>query len=150
MANVEVIVDLGRGVSVRQERVYCDICVRSDGLFFPNRQWNDLVLVIVVELLESLTRRRTARVHFMEGPFAIDLKDWSDSDVEVELVERAASETVVGGARTNVAVLRANIEAQVAPLLLELGRMGKMVPDAQRVEQLLRKLVDGSHTARRP
>ena len=76
---VELLVDL-ESISLRSAgpATGC-IAVNLGGEFFPSARWNDFVVVIVEAWASALLRllRRSSdveRVHFMEGPYAIEIE----------------------------------------------------------------------------
>lgn len=69
------------------------ITLDLEGVIFPLPGWNDFVVVILETWLTALLRlvRRTSdaeRIHFMEGPYAVDMKRLSTGSIAVCAVER--------------------------------------------------------------
>jgi hypothetical protein len=74
-----------------------DIVLMIDGTPFPMGGWNDFVVVIVeawISALLQLLRGSSAieRVHFMEGPYAVDMGPLQSGSVRIRTFERTNRE----------------------------------------------------------
>jgi hypothetical protein len=70
-----------------------DITLDVGGVVFPLGGWNDFVIVILESWISALVRlvRRGSdaeRVHFMEGPYVVDMKRLNTGAIEVRALER--------------------------------------------------------------
>jgi hypothetical protein len=68
-----------------------NIVLLVDGEKFPAPAWNDFAIVILdawIRALHQMTTRQSARerVHFMEGPYAVDLLRLQDGRLEVRAI----------------------------------------------------------------
>jgi hypothetical protein len=78
-----------------------DIVLAIGGIHFPMAGWNDFVIVILDAWLSALLRvvQRTSnieRVHFMEGPYAVDLACMNTGRIQVRAIELPNQERAVG------------------------------------------------------
>jgi hypothetical protein len=70
-----------------------DIALLVDGTPFPLAGWNDFVVVIVEAWISALLRllqgaSETERVHFMEGPYAVDIGPLAGDSLRLRAFER--------------------------------------------------------------
>lgn len=70
-----------------------NIALSIAGTWFPATGWNDFVVVILEAWLSALVRivrgtSDTERVHFMEGPYAVDLARVASGAIQVRTLER--------------------------------------------------------------
>jgi hypothetical protein len=70
-----------------------DIALVIGVIVFPMEGWNDFALAILEAWLTALVRiaRRTSdaeRVHFMEGPYMVDIVRLSNGAIQVRAIER--------------------------------------------------------------
>jgi hypothetical protein len=77
-----------------------DIALIVRGVVFPVAGWNDFVVVILEAWLTALVRmcRHTSdaeRVHFMEGPYAVDMTRLDTGAIQVRALERPDRERSV-------------------------------------------------------
>lgn len=77
-----------------------DIALVIGGITFPGPGWNDFVIVILgawLSALARLVRKESAgeRVHFMEGPFAVDMKRLENGTIRLRALERPDGERAV-------------------------------------------------------
>jgi hypothetical protein len=78
-----------------------DISLTMADTVFPAMGWNDYALVILDAWLGAVLRtvRRTSnteRVHFMEGPYAVDMTRVDTTSVRIHAVERPNHSRAVG------------------------------------------------------
>lgn len=70
-----------------------NIKLMLDNAMFPASGWNDFVVVIVEAFVGALLRLlgnvgECERVHFMEGPYVVDVAKLADGRLRVQAVER--------------------------------------------------------------
>jgi hypothetical protein len=70
-----------------------DIALAIAGVVFPVAGWNDFVVVILEAWLSALVRMvqnasDAERVHFMEGPYAVDMTRLNTGAIQVRAFER--------------------------------------------------------------
>jgi hypothetical protein len=70
-----------------------DVALILGDLIFPIPGWNDFVVIIVEAMVSALVRllrngSERERVHFMEGPYAVDLTRLEDGRLRLKAVER--------------------------------------------------------------
>jgi hypothetical protein len=97
MTGARLVVDASNIVLRSNGPATGDIALAIAGTVFPVEGWNDFSVVILeawlraLVLLMSTRRRARVRVHFMEGPFAVDLVRRDSGAIEVRAVERRAT-----------------------------------------------------------
>ena len=74
-----------------------EVVLLLDGTAFPLAGWNDFVVVIVDAWISSLLRilqraSETERVHFMEGPYAVDIGPLEGNSLRLRAFKRSDSE----------------------------------------------------------
>jgi hypothetical protein len=70
-----------------------DIALVLGDIAFPAEAWNDFVLVVLEAWLSALTRilrhlSDAERVHFMEGPYSVDITRLSKGAIQVRALQR--------------------------------------------------------------
>jgi hypothetical protein len=74
-----------------------NICVALGTLVFPDPNWNDFVVVILDAWAAALVRilngtSEFERVHFMEGPYAVDIEVPSTGELRLRAIDRGQGE----------------------------------------------------------
>jgi hypothetical protein len=100
MNEARLVVDTSTITLRRSAPATGDITIVLRGIVFPAAGWNDFVLVILEAWLASLVRllKRTSeaeRVHFMEGPYAVDLSRAATGAIQVRALHRPDRERAV-------------------------------------------------------
>ncbi|MCI3936851.1 hypothetical protein MQX03_06545 [Chryseobacterium aahli] len=72
------------------------ICFDFNGKFFPEKNWNDFIIVLVNNWIESSYRIMSnftisEDFYFMDGPFSIKIRKNDFGDCSVELIENNVS-----------------------------------------------------------
>jgi hypothetical protein len=135
---------LPAGLSVRTSGPETgDIAVVFDGRAFPASKWNDFVVVILTAWLSALRRvcqtaHTTERVHFMEGPFAVDLTGLGDGTVRVRAIERPSRQRAMVDVSSRDLI--ADADAAASAILGECGRMSHRSADTDHLERALAEL----------
>lgn len=97
MTTARLVVDLS-SVSFRPLRPATgNISLLLGGVVFPTDSWNDFVIVVVEAWLTALVRlaRHTSaseRVHFMEGPYAVDITRLPTGEFRLRAFERPSTD----------------------------------------------------------
>ena len=65
----------------------------GDGTVFPHPQWNDFIVVVLGAWASALLRllqkeSHSERVHFMEGPYAVDIRSVGGGLLHLRALER--------------------------------------------------------------
>lgn len=117
-----------------------EIWLTIDGVAFPAPHWNDFVIVILEAWAAALLRlargySRFERVHFMDGPYEVELSRTGEGVLELRALERGSVEK----ARVSVRVdpLLADLLAAAEAMVLACHRHGDTSNDAVRLERAL-------------
>lgn len=101
-----------------------NIALLVDGAPFPSAGWNDFVVVILDAWIRALVRlaqhaSQNERVHFMEGPYAVDMGHLRNGVVRLTAIERPHRE-------------RALVDVGILPLMEDATTAANLVLDACR------------------
>ena len=93
MTNVRLAVDASSISPRTSGPATGDIVLMLGSVAFPVAGWNDFVVVILEAWLNALLRlvretSETERVHFMEGPYAVDLMHLDSGAIRIRAIER--------------------------------------------------------------
>jgi hypothetical protein len=74
-----------------------NICLMLDGSAFPHRDWNDFVVVILEAWVSSILRllrggSESELVHFMAGPYAVEIGSLASGAVRLRAIKRDRNE----------------------------------------------------------
>jgi hypothetical protein len=97
MTNARLIVDPSSIAFRSSGPATGDIALVVDGAPFPSAGWNDFVLVVLEAWINALVRlaqqaSQHERVHFMEGPYAVDMGPLRNGLVRLRAIERPRRE----------------------------------------------------------
>jgi hypothetical protein len=120
-----------------------DITLLLDGGPFPSAGWNDFVLVVLQAWISALVRlaqqtSQNERVHFMEGPYAVDVGPLRNGLVRLRAIERPHRERAL----VDVGILPLMEDAMTATnhVLEACKRAGHKTADVDRLDAALAAL----------
>ena len=120
-----------------------DITLLVDRVPFPSAGWNDFVIVILQAWISALVRlaqqaSQNERVHFMEGPYAIDLGPVRNGLVRLRAIERPHRERAL----VDVGIVPLMEDAMMASnhVLEACRRAGHKTADVDRLDAALAAL----------
>jgi hypothetical protein len=114
----------------------------GDSRFFPRNGWTDLVAAFVVAWLEGLLRVaegicKKERVHFLDGPFAVDISMSQKGLVNLSFVHEETSEI---SKTVDVRQLLAHGDSVSKALLSKCQRKGWDNNDTDALARLIRQM----------
>ena len=114
----------------------------GDSQFFPGKGWTDMVAAFVAAWLEALVRVTNGtvanqRVHFFDGPFAVDFSVSEKGQVNLNFLhnEKSKLSTMV-----EVQQLRAHAASVGQELLLACQRRGWNDRDTEAIASLIQQM----------
>lgn len=112
---------------------------------FPMSGWNDFVLVILEAFVAGLSRLLAGEqvritVHFMDGPYAVELERSSSSTVRLRALERKGGSTEKMAGHTEVLSFADDLAAQTRALLAKCRKQESWSKDAMALESALSAL----------
>ena len=143
MTDAQLIVDPSSIVFRASGPATGDITLLVGGAPFPSAGWNDFVVVILESWISALVRlaqqaSQNERVHFMEGPYAIDLGPVRNGLVRLRAIERPHRERAL----VDVGILALMEDAVTAAnhVLEACGLAGHKTADVDRLDAALAAL----------
>jgi hypothetical protein len=120
-----------------------DIALVVRGIVFPVAGWNDFVVVILAAWLNALVRifrhaSDAERVHFMEGPYAVDMTRLKTGAIQVRALDRPERERSV--AEVIPLVLAENAVSAAEGVVRFCRARGHRATDFERLETALAAL----------
>ena len=116
--------------------VYAEI----GGIPFPERQWSDLIVVVLSFWLESLGTlaagsSRSTSLRFMDGPFRLDVHQ-NGERVHLSAIDSRQGDTLVHEMDAELKALYTATEAAAVQVLRACSEKGWWSPDIDRLVQL--------------
>lgn len=120
-----------------------DITVTLGDIVFPQPRWNDFAVVILEAWASALLRllraaSKAERIHFMEGPYAVDISRLDGGALRVRALERPNQERACVDVRSLGLVESVLVSAEQTLKICRDRNFWSM--DAERLEQELPSL----------
>ncbi len=117
-----------------------EIWLAFDSIAFPAPRWNDFVVVILEAWAAALLRilrgsSSFERVHFMDGPFEVEIRRASDDELQLLALERGSIEKARVSVSMNLLV--ADLLAAADAIVIACRESGDMSTDSARLERAL-------------
>jgi hypothetical protein len=122
------------------------VYAQAGELCFLERNWNDLVVSVVIEWLDVASKLALGaswkeHFHFLDGPFAIELSLAEGRIIQAILIERQlAGDVVVGEFQSDLDALLSNAYSIADSLVAECDRRGWTNPTLESLSAERRQL----------
>ena len=122
------------------------VYAQLDKLSFPERNWTDLVVRVLVGWLDTISKLARGasweeRFYFLDGPFAIEFTLNQNGAVQVRSIEsRLAGDFVAGEYQTDLDTLLTNARSVADDVLAECFRLGWTNPSLESLAEVRREL----------
>lgn len=122
------------------------VYAQLNGVSFPETNWTDLIVSVLVEWLDTISKLSRGaswkeRFHFLDGPFAIDLRLTQDGILQVTSIEcRLAGDIVTGESQADIDTVVVNARLVADDLLTECARLGWTNPTVEALAEVRREM----------
>lgn len=79
MKNLKLIFDVeSLSYNPKNKHFYGDICFDLDGIYYPDKNWNDYILTVLLSWTYNIANQKEGTLYFFDGPYEISFKKRED------------------------------------------------------------------------